>query len=153
MLNLNIIALGSLKDATQVNEYIQRLKPYAKVGLLEIPEEPFREHDDREAIQAKEAKKVLNALSDDSFVIALHERGKEFTSETFAQFLKEKSTHGEKLTFIIGGPLGWHESVLKRANLQLSLSQLTFPHQLVRVILFEQLYRAATIIQGKQYHY
>ncbi len=153
MLNLRIIALGKLRDKTVAEDYLKRLKPYAKIEVIEIPEEPFRDISEKEKTQEKEAEKILKILSKDSFVIALHERGKEFTSEKLAKFLEETSSHGDRITLIIGGPLGWHQSVLDRANMQLSLSQLTLPHQLVRVVLLEQLYRAATIIAGKQYHY
>jgi 23S rRNA (pseudouridine1915-N3)-methyltransferase len=153
MFNLRIVALGKAKEHAPIDEYITRLKPYAKVGLLEIPEEPFRDISEKEKIQEKEARKLLKHIPDGSFVIALHEHGKEYTSEKLAAFLKEKSAQGDVITFLIGGPLGWHESVLQRAHLHLSLSRLTLPHQLARIVLLEQLYRAATIINGKQYHY
>ncbi len=153
MLNLSIVALGKVKEKSAIDEYLKRLKPYAKVGLLEIPEEPFRDLSEKEKVTEKEAGKLLKHIPEDSFLVALHERGKEFTSEKLAQFLKEKSMQGGLVTFLIGGPLGFHQSILDRADLQLSLSQLTLPHQMVRVVLLEQLYRAATIIAGKQYHY
>lgn len=161
MLNIKLIAIGKLSAKSgsafggkdTIEDYLKRLKPYAKIDLLEIPEEPFRDINEREKVKEKEAEKILKLLPSDSFVIALHERGKEYTSEKLAKFLEEKSTQGDLITLIIGGPLGWHQSVLDRADMQLSLSQLTFPHQLVRVVLLEQLYRAATIIHGKQYHY
>ncbi len=153
MLNIKLIAIGKLRDSAQAEDYLKRLKPYAKIDLLEVPEEPFRDINEREKVKEKEAEKILKLLPNDSFVIALHERGKEYTSEKLAKFLEEKSSHGDLITLIIGGPLGWHQSVLDRANMQLSLSQLTLPHQLVRVVLLEQLYRVATIIHGKQYHY
>ncbi len=153
MLNLKVIAIGKMRDKTEVEEYQKRLKPYAKIDLIEVPEEPFRDINEKEKTQEKEAEKMLKLLPDNGIIIALHERGKEYTSEKLAKFLEEKSTHGDQLCFIIGGPLGWHQTVLDRADFQLSLSQLTLPHQLVRVVLLEQLYRAATIIHGKQYHY
>jgi len=156
MLNIKIIALGKLKESyweDAENEYQKRLKPYAKIELVQIPEEPFREGDDREKIKALEAVKIQKILPEGGLIIALHETGKELTSVQFSQFLEENSTRGETITFVIGGPLGLHESILKLAAIQLSLSQFTFPHQMVRTILLEQIYRAVTIQNGKQYHY
>jgi len=156
MLNIKIIALGKLKESyweEAENEYFKRLKPYAKIELVELSEEPFREGDDREKIKSLEAAKIQKILPEGGLVIALHETGKEFTSPQFAKFLEDNSTRGETMTFVIGGPLGLHESVLKIAMQQLSLSQLTFPHQMVRTILLEQIYRGVTIQKGKQYHY
>ena len=113
----------------------------------------FRDQHERAVIQQREAEKLRKCLPPQSTIIACHEQGKEFDSVSFAKFLAEKSQHGDELTFIIGGPLGLHQSILDLATVQLSLSKLTFPHQLVRIILLEQLYRAGTIIGGKQYHY
>lgn len=156
MMNIKIIALGKLKESywrEAEAEYLKRLRPYAKIELVEIPEIPFRLEHDRERVTKQEAKTVLKKLAPDDIVIALDEHGKEFSSLQFAEFLRIKSTHGERLVFIIGGSLGLHESVRKRAVHTISLSQLTFPHQMARVILLEQLYRAGTIQSGKQYHY
>ena len=153
-MNIRIIALGKLKDTYWKDaeaEYLKRLKPYAKMEIIELPEEPFRAGDDRERIKEKEAQKLLKYMS--GYSIVLHERGKEIDSQALAQWLETQSQQGEQLTILIGGPLGLHTSVLEKASMQLSLSQLTFPHQMVRVILAEQLYRAATIQKGKQYHY
>ena len=156
MFNLHLITLGKLKEVywqdAQV-EYLKRLKPYAKLRLTEIHEESFRDQHERAVIQQREAEKLRKCLPPQSTIIACHEQGKEFDSVSFAKFLAEKSQHGDELTFIIGGPLGLHQSILDLATVQLSLSKLTFPHQLVRIILLEQLYRAGTIIGGKQYHY
>lgn len=156
MFNLKIICLGKLKEAYWRDaeaEYFKRLRPYAKIELIELTEESFHDTDDKEKIRKKEAEKIVKHVSEGSIVIALHERGKAFTSPDLSKFLDDHSMHGDEITFIIGGPLGLHESILKQARYQISLSPLTFPHQMVRTILAEQLYRAATILQGKQYHY
>ncbi len=164
MLNIKIIVLGKIKESywkEAESEYQKRLKPYAKIELVEIPEEPFRDSDDREKIKLKEADKILRIVSgqdkknlpEGGLIVALHEAGKQFSSHQFASFLEEHSTRGETVTLIIGGPLGLHQSILQLAEVQLSLSQLTFPHQMVRTILLEQIYRAVTIQKGKQYHY
>lgn len=156
MFNIKIIVLGKLKEGywnASETEYLKRLKPYAKVEILELTEESFRDGDDREKIKEKEAEKIKKILPEGGFVIALHERGKEYTSPLFAKFLEDNSTRGETIVFVIGGPLGLHESLLNIAHQQISLSQLTFPHQMVRTILLEQLYRATTILNEKKYHY
>ena len=155
MFNIKIIALGKLKETyweEAEREYLKRLKQYAKIEIVEIPEEPFRKNDNREKIKEKEALKIQKLLRNDAVIVALHERGKEYTSVQFSQFLSENSSQGEEIVFIIGGPLGIHESLLQKTR-QISLSALTFPHQMVRTLLLEQIYRSATIINGKQYHY
>lgn len=156
MLNVKIITLGKLKESywsDAENEYFKRIKPYARIEMRELSEEAFRDGDDREKIKMKEAEKIKKNLPENGFVIALHEHGKEFDSPLFAKFLENNSSRGETLVFIIGGPLGLHKSILDLADIQISLSQLTFPHQMVRTILLEQLYRAITISNKKQYHY
>lgn len=156
MLNIKIIVLGRLKESyweASESEYLKRLRPYARVEILELAEEPFREGDDTEKIKFKEAKKIRKILPEGGFVVALHEQGKKFTSPLFAKFLEEQSTRGEMIMFVVGGPLGLHESILQFSNVQISLSQLTFPHQMVRTILLEQLYRTTTILNEKKYHY
>lgn len=157
MFNIKIICLGKLKETywkEAEKEYLKRLTPYAKITCIEIQEESFRDTDDREKIKEKEAVKINKLLHNkDAILVALHERGKVYTSPAFSQFLEKNSTRGEEIIFIIGGPLGLHETVLKKANYQFSLSSLTFPHQMVRTILLEQIYRAVMIMKNKQYHY
>lgn len=156
MLNITILALGKLKEkywAEAEKEYLKRLSPYAKIKIIELPEEAFTEKDNIEMIKNKEADKIQNNLPKNSFVIALHERGEEITSPDLANFLENNSTKGENLVFIIGGPRGLHTDILNLADKKISLSQLTFPHQMVRTILLEQIYRSVTIMQGKSYHY
>lgn len=156
MLNITILTLGKLKesywrDAEQ--EYLKRLSPYAKINIIEIKEEPFRDGDDRDKIKLLEAEKIKKHLPEGGVVIALHEKGKEYDSPQFAKFLESNTTRGEHLVFIVGGPLGLHPNMLSLAQYKVSLSQLTFPHQMVRTILLEQIYRGVTIMKGKQYHY
>lgn len=156
MMKITLVCLGKLKEnywKEAEAEYLKRLTPYAKIKLLEITEEPFRESDDRDKIKEKEAQKIKQHLSAGAVVLALHERGKEFTSVEFSKFLEQNSTRGEEIIFVIGGPLGLHESILQLSHSQVSLSQCTFPHQMVRTILLEQIYRASTILNDKQYHY
>lgn len=155
MLNIHIICLGKLKETYWLNaetEYLKRLKPYAKITMTELPEEAFSEKSDRDQIKCIEAEKIKKHLKSDDIIFALHEAGKEYTSPAFAEMIEKKSEQGQRLVFVIGGPLGLHSSLLETAT-TLSLSKLTFPHQMVRTILLEQLYRSVTIQKGKQYHY
>ncbi len=155
MFNIHIIAVGKLKESYWKDaeaEYLKRLTPYAKIRITELKEEAFQSTQERTIVQKKEAEKILHVVTDHSIFIALHERGKEMTSEQLAKTLAQKSEQGHTLTFVIGGPLGLDESLLKKADMQLSLSTLTFPHNMVRTILLEQIYRSVMIGKGK-YHY
>ncbi len=105
-------------------------------------------------ISKKEGEIILNTLQKDDYLVALDERGKQFSSEKLAQFIEARAADRVKnLVFLIGGAYGIDESVMKRSNYQWSLSQLVFPHQLVRLILAEQIYRACTIIRNEKYHH
>lgn len=155
-MHITIIAVGKFKEKywrQAEEEYFKRLAPYAKIEVIELKEEAFRDGDVRERIKEAEAKQILKHLKESDTLIALHERGMEMDSVGLAEFLGKRTEQGQHLTFIIGGPLGLDESLLEHIPYHLSLSQLTFPHQMVRVILAEQLYRAVTIMKGKQYHY
>lgn len=156
MLKIKIICLGKLKESywrEAEKEYLKRLGPFAKIEIIEIPEISFQTNDDPEKIKKQEGEKILRQLKDNEFAITLDERGEQKSSEELALFLEEESQQGQTIAFIIGGPLGLSGEVLSRANLQFSLSKLTFTHQMVRVILLEQIYRAGNILMGKVYHY
>ena len=155
MIQIRIITVGSLKESYWKQaeaEYLKRLSPYARITFVEKKEQPFRSPQERDAVQKKEATAILQQIKPNEIVIALHERGKEMDSISLSKLLYAESQQGACITFVIGGPLGLHPSILSRANKQLSLSQLTFPHQMVRTILLEQLYRSVMIQKGK-YHY
>ncbi|MEK7644466.1 MAG: 23S rRNA (pseudouridine(1915)-N(3))-methyltransferase RlmH [Patescibacteria group bacterium] len=156
MFNLQIICVGKYKESywsEAETEYLKRLKPYAKIEILEISEEQFNDSSDKEKIKKIEAEKILKQTRNSNIIVALHERGKEFTSQKLAEWLEENSRRGEQIVFILGGPLGLHNSLLEKSTNKLSLSKLTFPHQMARVILLEQIYRAGTIVNNKTYHY
>ena len=158
MLHINLIVLGKLKEKywrEAEAEYLKRLSSWAKIVIHELKEESFSEKNNPEIIKQKEADKiqsVLNKISD-SFIIILDEHGQQFSSVNFANHFNHLQQFHHHLTFIIGGPLGLHESILKKANLKLSLSSLTFTHQMARIFLWEQIYRASAIISGKKYHH
>lgn len=156
MFSLSLICVGSIKESyfkDAMMEYVKRCKPYAHITIHEIPEEPFGPHTDAAKTKAKEAKKILSLIPERSYCIALDEYGKEYTSVAFASLLEEHSMRGDTIVCIIGGPRGLDPEITKKAHLVLSFSRMTFPHQLMRVIFFEQVYRAITISKGKQYHY
>jgi len=157
MRHITIICLGKLKESfwrEAEAEYLKRLSLFAKVEIIELKEESFGEKDAPDTVRRREAEKLSNALSKqpDDFIIALDEHGKQFSSTDFAKHL-DSSMIGPSITFIIGGPLGLDKSVLQIAKLKFSLSTLTFTHQMVRVFLLEQLYRASMITNGRKYHY
>jgi len=153
---IHIIVIGSYKESfwkEAEQEFLKRLGPFAKITVTEIPEESFGKNDPKDRTAAKEAQILKKHLLDGAFVIALDETGKEFSSKTFAAFLERHAAGGAHLAFVIGGARGLHSSVKESADAVVSLSSLTFPHQMARVVLLEQLYRAMTILHGKTYHY
>ncbi len=155
MLKIKIIVLGKLKEEAYRDleaEFLKRLSPFAKLKLIELPEIPYRAKDDLDKIKLAEAEKIIKQLPDDGIVILLEERGALRNSKDFAAFLERTGSLGKELIFVLGSGIGLHPSLKQYSNYSISLSLLTFPHNLARIILEEQLYRAATIIAGKEYH-
>jgi len=134
-------------------KYEERLRPFSKLQMTEIKESRFNSTHDRERVQKEEGEKILKALPEHSFIITLDECGKNISSKTFAEVLKEKEDLGIPVSFVIGGPLGLSKECKDRAKLILSLSSMTMPHDLAKIVLLEQIYRAFTIIREKTYHY
>ena len=158
-MNVTILAVGKIKESfyrEALAEYLKRLGRYCRPEIIEVADEPVPEgvsSAQEELIKEKEAKRILKRLRDNSFVITLEITGKKYDSEKFAEKLEKLALAGKsQLVFIIGGSLGLHASVSERADLKLSFSDMTFPHQLMRVILAEQIYRAFRIINGSPYH-
>lgn len=158
-MQINLLTVGKLKEkywVGAVEEYSKRLSSYCKVNVIEVSDEPTPDNASpaqEEQIKKKEADKLLAKIGDRDYVIALVIEGKSITSEEFAAHLDKVAVQGfSTVTFVIGGSLGLHESVRKRANYGLSFSKFTFPHQMVRVILLEQVYRAFRIQRGEPYH-
>ncbi|HRH23538.1 MAG TPA: 23S rRNA (pseudouridine(1915)-N(3))-methyltransferase RlmH [Candidatus Magasanikbacteria bacterium] len=156
MMKITIISIGKLKESYWKEaeaEYLKRLSAFAKIDIIEHKEIGFSEKDNTESIKEKEAEIILNSIPESSYIIALDPQGKETTSEALSKKISDLEHTTSHLTFIIGGPLGIHESIFKKTNLKLSLSPLTFTHQMTRVILIEQTYRAYMIKTGKSYHH
>ena len=158
-MQINLLCVGKLKEkywVGAVEEYKKRLSSYCKVSIVEVPDEPTPDNASaaqEEQIKRKEAEKLLAKVGERDYVIALAIEGKSLTSEDFADHLDKMAGQGySTFSFIIGGSLGLHETVLQRANYKLSFSKFTFPHQMVRTILLEQVYRAFRIQRGEPYH-
>ncbi len=146
-MNIRIICIGRLKEQhfqAAAAEYLKRLSRYGRTETTEI-----RECTDKnpEVAKRKEAELIIERLPPSSYVVALDRSGSQRTSEEFSKLLKQ-----ENVTFIIGGPVGLSQDVLDESDTVLSLSELTFPHQLARILLLEQIYRAVTILEGGPYH-
>jgi 23S rRNA (pseudouridine1915-N3)-methyltransferase len=156
-MNLGILCVGRTREPfirTGIEKYLQYLKPYAPVTIREIREERIDDLKDAPRVRHREAERIEKALASGAFVVALDERGREYTSHEFASFLNEILERGmREATFVIGGSLGLDESVTGRANAVLALSRWTLTHEMARLVLLEQLYRAFTILRGKTYHY
>lgn len=158
-MNITIATVGKVKDkyiVTGIKEFEKRLSPYAKVSIVEVADERAPENlsdADMEIVKKKEADRLLAKIGTTDYVIALAIEGKMKTSEQLAASLESLATYGRsKVTFVIGGSLGLHDSVYKRADELLSFSKMTFPHQLMKLILLEQIYRSFRINRGEPYH-
>lgn len=154
-----ILCVGKIKErffADAISEYRKRLSRYGKTEVIEVLDErtPDRASEaEEQQIRQKEADRLLRHIKENMYIIALDLKGKEFDSITFAKHLGEIMVRGNShLTFVIGGSLGLHPSVLQRADERICFSKMTFPHPLMRVILLEQIYRANRIQKGEPYH-
>ena len=139
---------------TAIDDYVARTKHFTQFDMEVIPELKNTKSLSMEQQKEKEAELILKALQPGDVVVLLDEHGKEFTSVEFAKILQDKISYvGKDIVFVIGGAYGFSEAVYKRANSKISLSRMTFSHQMVRAIFTEQLYRAFTIIKGEPYHH
>ena len=158
-MKITILCVGKIKekfyrDARE--EYVKRLSRYCKLEIIEVMDEQTPDKASvalEDQIKAKEAERLLAKVREDAFLCTLEIGGKKFDSEGFAAWMDKAVVEGRgSLCFVIGGSLGLHAAVTKRANFHLSFSDMTFPHQLMRVILCEQIYRAFRINNGEPYH-
>lgn len=158
-MNIQIISVGKLKEKylkMGIEEYTKRLGSYAKIDLVEVPDEKAPENlsdADMEIVKKKEGDRILSKIGAETYVIALAIEGKMKSSEQLASDLESLMTYGRsKIAFVIGGSLGLHEDVMKRSDEKLSFSKMTLPHQLMKLVLVEQIYRAFRIMKGEPYH-
>ena len=158
-MNITIVSVGKLKAKylkMGIDEYVKRLGGYAKMDLVEVPDEKAPEQlsdAEMELVTKKEGERILAQISEGTYVIALALNGKMKTSEEMAADLDALMTYGKsKVAFVIGGSLGLHDDVLKRADEKLCFGKMTLPHQLMKLVLVEQIYRSFRIIKGEPYH-
>ena len=158
-MNISIITVGKLKEKylkQGIAEYTKRLSSYAKIEIIELPDEKAPENlseTDMLIVKQKEGERILSKIAPDTHVIALAIEGSMKSSEQLADTLDRLATYGKsKVAFVIGGSLGLSDEVMKRSDEALSFSKMTFPHQLMRLILVEQIYRAFRINRGEPYH-
>ncbi len=156
-MKLKILCVGKTRERfvqDGIEKYSRFLKHYADLEIRELKEEKISDLRDAPSIRKKEADKIFKALPQGGCIISLDERGEEFTSHEFAAFLNKILDSGvREIVFIIGGTLGLDETVPAKSHKTVALSRWTFTHEMARLVLFEQLYRAFTIITGKTYHY
>lgn len=158
-MKITLITVGKIKEKffrDAADEYGKRLSRYCKLDIREAADEKTPEKASQiqcEQILQKEGERILKLMPEDAFVITLEIEGRRLTSEAFASQIERLGVNGTShIAFVIGGSLGLHNSIKKRADLAVSFSDMTFPHQLMRVVLLEQIYRAFRIINGEPYH-
>lgn len=158
MVNVTFISVGTLKESylkEACAEYKKRLAQYARVDEINLKEEVIRNEDDSAEIERAlraEGEKILSSIPKESYKIALCVEGKQYDSPALAQIISRAVDECGKITLIVGSSHGLSEGVKGRCDLRLSISKLTFPHQLIRPVIYEALYRSFTIIAGKKYH-
>ncbi|MBR5597024.1 MAG: 23S rRNA (pseudouridine(1915)-N(3))-methyltransferase RlmH [Lachnospiraceae bacterium] len=158
-MKITIVSVGKIKEKfyrDAIDEYAKRLSKYCKFEIIEVSDEKTPEkcsEVEEQLILSKEADKILKHIRQDMFVYVLAIKGKKLDSVAFANEINQLGLSGKSsIAFVIGGSLGLHSTVLNRADRQLSFSDMTFPHQLMRVILSEQIYRCFRIIANEPYH-
>jgi 23S rRNA (pseudouridine1915-N3)-methyltransferase len=158
-MHISIIAVGKVREKylTQgMEEYLKRLQRYATVSISEVGEEQVPESlsaAEQQQAKQREGERLLKQVRENQYLIALALPGRQFTSEEFADHLQQLGLNSQSdLAFLIGGSLGLADAVLRRADLLLSFGKMTYPHQLMRLILLEQIYRGFKIMRGEPYH-
>ena len=156
-MKLTIICMGKTRERfihDGIVKYMRYLNPYVDLEIRELREEKIHDLKDAPRIRKKEAERILKVLPKNVFIAALDERGQAFTSHEFAAVINGMLETGIKeIAFVIGGAMGLDECILEKANKNMALSRWTLTHEMARLVLLEQLYRAFTIIKGKTYHY
>ncbi len=151
-----LILVGKTTDKhfqAGITDYVERIGHYMPFELVTIPELKNTKHLTEEQQKVMEGELILRLLQPSDTMVLLDEHGHEFRSIEFAQWMEQKRNTARRLVFVIGGPYGFSKDVYARANEQLSLSRMTFSHQMIRLVFTEQVYRACTIIKGEPYHH
>jgi len=153
MIKIICFSKKSRKEIEEIeNEYLKRIKSFCSIELKILKPIPITSCNNEEEVMKKEAGILIKHL-DSSYLIVLERTGKEMSSLVFSEKIKELKDNGEKTTFVIGGAYGLDTSVIKKADFCISMSKLTYTHEMARILLLEQIYRSWTIIKGKKYHY
>ncbi len=158
MLTINILCVGKIKEnylKEAINEYSKRLSKYCNLNIIEVSDEKVPDKISEtiiKNIKGKEANKMLSYIKRDTYCISLDLQGKQLTSEEFAKKIEEISNTSSSITFIIGGTLGIGEEILNSSKEKICFSKMTFPHQLIRVFLLEQIFRTFKISNNETYH-
>ena len=155
-MKIQLLITGKTTDArlvSLIDDYRERLKHYVPFELVVLPDLKNAKALSEEQVKAAEGEAMLRFFTPSMDVVLLDEHGKEFRSVEFADWLQKKMTSGRDLTLVIGGPYGFSPAVYARANGKLSLSQMTFSHQMIRLMAIEQIYRAMTILRNEPYHH
>lgn len=158
-MHIQIVAVGKLKEkylTLGIEEYAKRLGPYIKLTFSEVPDEKAPEQlsaSEEAQVKQRECERILAQIKPDTYIIAAAIEGELLTSEKLASHIENLATYGRsQIAFVIGGSLGLSDEVLKRAHLKISFGRFTYPHQLLRLVLVEQVYRVVKIIRGEPYH-
>lgn len=158
MLTINIVCVGKIKEKffkDAIDEYSKRLSKYCKLNILELPDEKIPDKSNSSIeyeIKSKECDNIIKHIKKDSFIVCLDLKGKCFSSEQFSKNIEKISMQSSQITFVIGGSLGLTEKILTLSNQNICFSSMTFPHQLIRIFLLEQLFRAFKISNRETYH-
>ena len=156
-MRITLLTVGKTNDLSfknAISEYQKRLKFYISFDIEEIPSLKNTKNLTEDNQKQKEGELILKYLQPEDEVILLDDKGAEYTSKQFASYIEKKSASGlKRLVFVVGGPYGFSQEVYQRANDKVSLSRMTFSHQMVRLVFTEQLYRAMTILRGEPYHH
>lgn len=158
-MNITVASVGKIKEKyleDGIKEYAKRLSKYCKLNFIEVPDEKAPEklsEQEENMIKNKEGQKLLSKIKENTYLIALAIDGEQLTSEKFSEKIDKLKVDGvSHVTFIIGGSLGLSDEVIEKSNYKLSFSKMTFPHQLMKMILLEQIYRGLRISNGEPYH-
>ena len=149
---INVVAVGRIKEKSLqalIDEYLKRISGYTKINIIEVADEA----NDRNDVREVEGQRILRQIKDDAYVILLDLKGREIDSVQFSKLIGEINTYrSSNITFVIGGSLGVSQQVIDRADYRLKISDMTFPHNLARLIILEQIYRAYKIANNETYH-
>lgn len=158
-MNIDMICVGNIKEkyfTYAIKEYQKRLNPYVNLNIIEVDEYKLpNKHSENQALEGmeKEADAILSKIKDRAYIVPLCIEGKQLSSEEFAENIEKITVDGySDISFIIGGSYGLHQKIKSKGQMKLSFSKMTFPHQLMRVVLIEQIYRAFRILKNEPYH-